>query len=79
MSLISQPTGGERLPNAYRFQRHSYLMSAASIAGRSPVFTRNDCSGSVPEMSRSLLNIAKRPLPRLTLRGVGLTSKDAVS
>jgi hypothetical protein len=28
---------------------------------------------------RSLLNIAKRPLPRLTLRGVGLTSKDAVS
>jgi hypothetical protein len=31
-----------------------------------------------PEMSRSLLNIAKRPLP-LTLRGVGLTSKDAVS
>jgi hypothetical protein len=31
------------------------------------------------EMSRSLLNIAKRPLPRLTLRGVGLTSKDAVS
>ena len=31
------------------------------------------------EMSRSLLNIVKRPLPRLTLRGVGLTSKDAVS
>ena len=31
------------------------------------------------EMSRSLLNIAERPLPRLTLRGVGLTSKDAVS
>ena len=31
------------------------------------------------EMSRSLLNFAKRPLPRLTLRGVGLTSKDAVS
>jgi hypothetical protein len=30
-------------------------------------------------MSRSLLNIAKRPLPRLTLRGVSLTSKDAVS
>ena len=30
-------------------------------------------------MSRSLLNIAKRSLPRLTLRGVGLTSKDAVS
>ena len=30
-------------------------------------------------MSRSLLNIAERPLPRLTLRGVGLTSKDAVS
>jgi len=26
-----------------------------------------------------LLNIAKRLLPRLTLRGVGLTSKDAVS
>ena len=33
----------------------------------------------VLRMSRSLLNIAKRPLPRLTLRGVGLTSKDAVS
>ena len=32
-----------------------------------------------PRMSRSLLNIAKRPLPRLTLRGVSLTSKDAVS
>ena len=31
------------------------------------------------EMSRSLLNIAKRPLPRLTLRGVSLTSKAAVS
>jgi hypothetical protein len=30
-------------------------------------------------MSRSLLNIAKRSLPRLTLRGVGLASKDAVS
>ncbi|MPZ58952.1 MAG: NAD-dependent epimerase/dehydratase family protein [Rhizobiales bacterium] len=29
-------------------------------------------------MSRSLLNIAKRSLPRLTLRGVGLASKDAV-
>jgi hypothetical protein len=29
-------------------------------------------------MSRSLLNIAKRSVPRLTLRGVGLTSKDAV-
>ena len=29
-------------------------------------------------MSRFLLNIAKRPLPRLTLRGVGLASKDAV-
>ena len=27
-------------------------------------------------MSRSLLNIAKRSLPRLTLRGVGLASKD---
>jgi len=34
---------------------------------------------SPTEMSRSLLSIAKRPLPRLTLRGVGLTSKDAVS
>jgi len=33
----------------------------------------------ITEMSRSLLNIAKRPLPRSTLRGVGLTSKDAVS
>ena len=29
-------------------------------------------------MSRSLLNIAKRSLPRLMLSGVGLTSKDAV-
>ena len=29
-------------------------------------------------MSRSLLNIEKRTLPRLTLRGVGLASKDAV-
>ena len=28
-------------------------------------------------MSRSLLNIAKRPLPRLTLCGVDLASKDA--
>jgi hypothetical protein len=36
-------------------------------------------AGLPGEMSRSLLNIAKRPLPRLTLRGVGLTSKDAVS
>ena len=35
--------------------------------------------GWAGEMSRSLLNIAKRPLPRLTLRGVDLTSKDAVS
>jgi CRISPR/Cas system-associated protein Csm6 len=30
-------------------------------------------------MSRFLLNIAKRSLPRLRLRGVGLASKDAVS
>jgi len=30
------------------------------------------------EMSRSLLNIAKRTLPRLTLCGVGLASKNAV-
>jgi hypothetical protein len=29
-------------------------------------------------MSRSLLNIGKRTLPSLTLRGVGLASKDAV-
>ena len=29
-------------------------------------------------MSRSLLNIEKRTLPRWTLRGVGLASKDAV-
>jgi CRP-like cAMP-binding protein len=29
-------------------------------------------------MSRSLLNIAKRSLPRLMLSGVGLASKDAV-
>jgi hypothetical protein len=29
-------------------------------------------------MSRPLLNIEKRTLPRLTLRGVGLASKDAV-
>jgi len=28
---------GERLPNAARFQRGSYLMSAASIAGMPPV------------------------------------------
>jgi hypothetical protein len=30
------------------------------------------------EMSRCLLNIAARSLPRLTLRGVSLVSKDAV-
>jgi hypothetical protein len=29
-------------------------------------------------MSRSLLNIEKRTLPSLMLRGVGLASKDAV-
>jgi hypothetical protein len=29
-------------------------------------------------MSRSLLNIEKRTLPSLTLRGVGLASKDAM-
>ena len=29
-------------------------------------------------MSRTLLNIAKRSLPRLMLSGVGLASKDAV-
>ena len=29
-------------------------------------------------MSRSLLNIAERSLPRLRLRGVGLASKNAV-
>ena len=34
--------------------------------------------GAACGMSRSLLNIAKRTLPRLTLRGVGLASKDAV-
>jgi Protein of unknown function (DUF3987)/Bifunctional DNA primase/polymerase, N-terminal len=41
--------------------------------------SRMSISAQYTEMSRSLLNIAKRPLPRLTLRGVGLTSKDAVS
>jgi hypothetical protein len=30
------------------------------------------------EMSRSLLNIEKRSLPWLTLRGAGLASKDIV-
>jgi hypothetical protein len=30
------------------------------------------------EMSRYLLNIAKRSLPSLMLRGVGLTSKNTV-
>jgi hypothetical protein len=29
-------------------------------------------------MSRFLLNIAKRSLPRLTLRGAGLASKNAL-
>ena len=29
-------------------------------------------------MSRTLLNIAKRSLPRLMLSGVGLASKEAV-
>ena len=53
-----------------------------------PLLPQNNLSAAVladnvervltEEMSRSLLNIAKRPLP-LTLRGVGLTSKDAVS
>ena len=61
MSLISQPTGGERLPNAYRFQRHSYLMSAASIAGMPPVITRNDCSGSVTHA----LDVAPDIVPRV--------------
>jgi hypothetical protein len=37
--------------------------------------TRNIQSLSI--MSRSLLNIAKRSLPRLMLSGVGLASKDA--
>ena len=32
----------------------------------------------VEGMSRSLLNIEKRSLPWLTLRGVGLASKNAV-
>jgi hypothetical protein len=41
--------------------------------------TKADRTELKVEMSRSLLNIAKRPLPRLTLRGVGFTSKDAVS
>ena len=48
------------------------FMTCPSCA-RLPMYIKN------VEMSRSLLNIAKRPLPRLTLRGVGLTSKDAVS
>ena len=33
---------------------------------------------STSGMSRSLLNIEKRSLPRLMLSGVGLASKDAV-
>ena len=33
----------------------------------------------VEGMSRSLLNIEKRSLPWLTLRGVGLASKDTVA
>jgi hypothetical protein len=41
--------------------------------------SNNPQQARIGGMSRSLLNIEKRSLPRLTLRGVGLASKDAVS
>jgi predicted DNA-binding ribbon-helix-helix protein len=37
-----------------------------------------EADGRTLAMSRSLLDIEKRTLPRLMLRGVGLASKDAV-
>ena len=37
----------------------------------------NEYSFHFGEMSRCLLNIAKRSLPKLILSGVGLASKDA--
>ena len=43
-------------------------------AGLQEAMTRQIAAG----MSRCLLNIAKRSLPRLMLSGVGLASKDAV-
>ena len=55
---------GERLLKAARFQRHTYLMSAASIAGMPPVITRNDCSGSVTHA----LDVAPRPKGQWPLR-----------
>ncbi len=43
-----------------------------------PIYEPKGTEEVARDMSRSLLNIEKRTLPRLTLRGVGLASKDAV-
>ena len=45
---------------------------------RGPIYTRNDQQAHDVGMSRFLLNIEKRSLPRLMLGGDGLASKDAV-
>ena len=55
------------------------VLSMVSVAHADSPEGLNQKQAQEMRMSRSLLNIAKRPLPRLTLRGVSLTSKDAVS
>ena len=60
-------------PGAERFGKHEVRKTLMSNGTSETMATVEE------RMSHSLLNIAKRPLPRLTLRGVSLTSKDAVS
>jgi AraC family transcriptional regulator of adaptative response/methylated-DNA-[protein]-cysteine methyltransferase len=65
------------------------LDELAEAVGRSPSYfhrvfkattglTPKDYAAARRGMSRFLLNIAKRSLPRLTLRGAGLASKNAL-
>jgi hypothetical protein len=51
---------------------------AEQRAEGAPRFTRYDGSVASAGMSRYLLNIAKRSLPRLMLSGVGMANKAAM-
>jgi hypothetical protein len=71
-----------RLTGATGDQANGAPAAAAEAIARINLATgdrfANIAASPVPGMSRPLLNIEKRTLPRVTLRGVGLANKDAV-
>jgi hypothetical protein len=80
---------GYRWANGWRIQLDAFNLTDSktdqisyaygSLIKTDSLFAMCFPASGVSGMSRSLLNIAKRSLPRLTLRGVGLASKDALS